>query len=317
MAAQDERGGVVAGFDGSDQAREAVWWAAAEAATRRCPLLVLQAEPLPVATVAHGWGPVTAPSWGTPMVTAWDPAVLLSDERVRQHTEERLSALGEELRAGVPGITVATSYQDGRPATALAETAADRDAALLVLGATGLGALPRMLLGSTAAELVHETDRPVIVVRHAAATEQAPAPPADAPVVVGVDGTGASDAAVEFAFDFAARHRCPLHAVHARSDRPLDVLAAAGVWDRAPDQEPVTDDVTDRLLGGRRHPDVPVRTDIVGDRPARALVERSERARLLVVGDRGHGRVHRALLGSVSHAAMYHAPCPVAVVTPR
>lgn len=102
----------------------------------------------------------------------------------------------------------------------------------------------------------------------------------------------------------------------AQSDRPLDVLAAVGMWDRATDRDVARDEIADKLLGEwrQRHPQVPVRLDVVDDRPARALMERSDHARLLVVGNRGRGAVSRVLLGSVSHAAMYHASCPVIVV---
>lgn len=52
----------------------------------------------------------------------------------------------------------------------------------------------------------------------------------------------------------------------------------------------------------------PVRED------ARILLEQSQDAQLLVVNDRGDSAVHRALFGSVSHTALNHASCPVAVV---
>lgn len=306
------RGGIVAGFDGSDQARRAVWWAAGEAVLRGCPLQVVQAEAMPLATVGHAWGPMAAPGWEPGIASGWDPVTLLGDDRVRRHTEEVLTALADEIRAAAPEMAVSDTVEDGRPAAVLTAAAQRAEAELLVLGATGLGALPRMLLGSTAAELVHNTELPVTVVRDTQ-SEQATD---DAPVVLGLDGTQASHQAVGFAFDFAARHRCPLHAVHAQSDRPLDVLAAAGLWDRASDRDVARDEIADKLLGERRqrHPQVPVRLDIVDDRPARALMERSEHARLLVVGNRGRGAVSRVLLGSVSHAAMYHASCPVVVV---
>lgn len=301
--------GVVAGFDGSDQARKAVFWAVDEATSRDHPLLITQAHLVPVATVGHAWGPIPAPAWGA-NASLWDQAHLFDDQRVREHNERALTALAEECRARAPELTVSTVMEDGPAQVVLSATAVNVGADLLVVGASGLGALPRMLVGSTAADVVHSADRPVVVARDAPAED-------DAPVVVGVDGTDASERAVGFAFDFAARHGAALTAVHARSDWPLDMLTKAGLWNRDTDRAAdTTDPLADKVLGPwqRRHPDVPVRIEFVDDRPAQALLERSERARLLVVGSRGRGAVRRVLLGSVSHAALYHASCPVAIV---
>jgi nucleotide-binding universal stress UspA family protein len=56
------------------------------------------------------------------------------------------------------------------------------------------------------------------------------------------------------------------------------------------------------------------RTVVEDRRPAEALVELSTDADLLVVGSRGRGGFTELLLGSVSHAAVLHAACPVVVV---
>ncbi|MFC4852777.1 universal stress protein [Actinophytocola glycyrrhizae] len=302
--------GVVVGFDGSDRARDAVWWAADEARRRDRPLTLVRAHGAPVPTVAHAWGPVVTPG-GAAAATGLGPAELLAHDRVREHAEQELAALADECRTRVPGLAVDTEAGEGRAAAVLLAAADQRDAALLVVGATGLSALPRAVLGSTTAELVHDAGRPVVVVRGDHTGRDA-----DAPVVLGTGGTEAADNAVGFAFEFAARHDCPLRVVHAWSDSPLDVLATLGLWELGSDTDEVAERIDEYVLREerQRHPEVSVRVDVVHDRPARALLDQAGTARLLVVGSRGRGPVRRALLGSVSHAALYHASCPVAVV---
>jgi nucleotide-binding universal stress UspA family protein len=197
----------------------------------------------------------------------------------------------------------------GRPAAVLAEVA--EGAELVVVGASGHTALPRMLLGSTAAELAHRCELPVVVVRDGEES------PRGGRVVVGVDGSGTSARAIEFAFDFAARHGAELVAVHAWSDLPMDALAPVRVWD---ENMPAIRDQGERLLAeslagpAERYPNVTVHRTVSFEPPSRALAAQAEEATLLVVGSHGRGALRRVLLGSVSHAMIYHAPCPVAVV---
>ena len=146
---------------------------------------------------------------------------------------------------------------------------------------------------------------PVVVVRE-------PGPAAsDMPVVLGVDGSSV-EAAVAFAFDAAARRQVPLVAVHAWRDLMIDPgLEAALDLDAADEQEILAE----RLAGwAEKYPEVPVQGRVVRARAARALVEASAHAQLVVVGSRGRGGLAGTLLGSVSRAVLLHAHCPVAVV---
>jgi nucleotide-binding universal stress UspA family protein len=137
--------------------------------------------------------------------------------------------------------------------------------------------------------------------------------PDDRPVVVGVDGSPTSEVALAFAYDEADRRGVALVAVHTWLDDMLEPTLAAMIdWDAIETDERAL--LAERLAGwSEKHPDVEVRRLVTRDRPARVLVEESVGAQLVVVGSRGRGGVTGLLLGSVAHALLHHAHCPVAV----
>lgn len=278
---------VVVGYDGSTQAHVALSWAAAEAASRQCPLLVIEAVGQPI---------------GLDRGQALPPdAIVVEEQTLRSRAEERLAEVIEETRHAWPRLEVNARVELDRPAPALTRTASE----LVVVGASGRTALPRVLLGSTAAELAHRCEQPLVVVREAV----------NGPVMVGVDGSGTRP--IDFAFDYAKRHGADVVAVHAWADLPMDALAPVRVWDT--DMSVIhgqAEQVLDEALRDHvaRYPDVLVHRLVSIEPPARALAEQAEGAALLVVGSHGRGALRRALLGSVSHAMIYHAPCPVAIV---
>jgi len=184
-------------------------------------------------------------------------------------------------------------------------------AAVLVLGDRGAGGLARLTAGSVAVHVATHAECPVVVVRE-------PGPAAsDMPVVLGVDGSSAEtgetgEASVAFAFDAAARRQVPLVAVHAWRDLMIDPGLEAALDLDAVDEHEI---LAERLAGwAEKYPEVPVQSRVVRGRAARALVDASARAQLVVVGSRGRNGLAGILLGSVSRAVLLHAHCPVAVV---
>jgi nucleotide-binding universal stress UspA family protein len=165
-----------------------------------------------------------------------------------------------------------------------------------------------LLIGSIALAAAARAHCPVAVVGGSAAARP------EAPVVVGVDGSAESDAALGYAFEEANARGVPLVAVHAWSDVVLDPRLML-LLDWVTVEKSAHAFLADRLAGWTgKFPDVDVRTSVVRDRPASALVERSTNAQLLVVGSRGRGGVAGLLLGSVSRAVLPHAHSPVVLV---
>lgn len=182
-----------------------------------------------------------------------------------------------------------------------------KDVEMIVVGCRGQGAFGS-LLGSVSAGLVQHAHCPVAVIHD----EDPLMPhPTEAPVLVGIDGSSVSELATEIAFDEASRRHVELIALHAWSDtRVLDFPGMDWSMMRSAEDEVLAE----RLAGWQeRYPDVRVHREVVCDRPARQLIERSEVGQLLVVGSHGRGGFAGMLLGSVSAAVVQSARMPVIV----
>ena len=172
-------------------------------------------------------------------------------------------------------------------------------------------------------------------------------------IVVGLDASSGSKAALAWAAGEARLRQAVLQVVYAFHARELAApeyvptehgLVGGGVnpaldgYDAAavaaPDMSATLQDRTryeelarnaaSELLGSALYEQrdaldgVEVERVVIDDRhPAEALVEASNDADLLVVGSRGRGGFKQLLLGSVSHAVVQHATCPVVVVPAR
>lgn len=137
-------------------------------------------------------------------------------------------------------------------------------------------------------------------------------------IVVGVDGSAESAAALAWAVRYATAFGATIRAVFAWHYPTSAGLPPVGV---APGT--VTGEVTEHMREQLAHavaaavgadPGIEIEQKIAYGNAAQALIDESKSADLLVVGSRGHGAFSGMLLGSVSTHCVTHAACPVTVV---
>lgn len=133
-------------------------------------------------------------------------------------------------------------------------------------------------------------------------------------VVAGYDSSAESKLAVEWAAAVANRRGRPLRIVSATGVDPTNVAAyRAGV--AVGSRQSAHDEAQEGAARARAAvPGIDVEAKGVEQGSVAALVEESKGAELLVVGNRGRGRLRGALLGSSAFSVAIHAECPVAVV---
>jgi nucleotide-binding universal stress UspA family protein len=291
MSPQAKDYGIIVGVDGSPASNAAISWAAHDAVLRRIPL-----------TLVHIVNPVTSP---------WSQAALLDGFAVWQENEgRRLLAdalkIARDSAKDDPRIPIESELMFAATVPTLVDLS--KEAELVVVGTYGRGALARGLLGSVSSALVQHSHCPVAVIRD----EDPRMPhPSQAPVLVGIDGSPASELATAIAFDEASRRRVDLIALHVWSD--TEVFELPGVdWSAVKAEEERL--LSEGLAGWQeRYPDVTVHKLLICDRPARVLVETSETAQLVVLGSHGRGGFTGMLLGSVSHAVVQSVRMPIIV----
>jgi nucleotide-binding universal stress UspA family protein len=285
------RSELVVGVDGSAASYAAVGWTAQEATIRGLPVRLV-----------HVVAPTSMSSTEAPNDT-----ITHEQEVKARHVIDQARRIVD----GVQGEARLKVRVEIRYAGVLATLVdASRDAHMIVVGARGFDGFGWHMLGSVSAGLLHHAHCPVTIVRDPESAGREIHD--DAPVVVGIDGSRASEAATAFAFEEASRRRVPLVALHAWSD--VGVFPILGMdWHVYRDEG---DEVLGERLAGWQeiYPDVQVHRRLVCDVPARWLVNESDSAQLVVLGSRGRGGFDGLHLGSVSSALAQSARVPVIVV---
>lgn len=284
-----EQRSVVFGVEESGDGGAALQWAVREAAAFRAPLRLVH---------AYRWARHVGR--GTVFVDMPER----DEEHYRNLAERVLSDAAVRVATIDATVEVSSLAVDAEPEAALLDQS--HGALAVVVGGRHVTALGSGLLGSVSASVAARASCPAVVVHGSALPEPTQ------PVVVGVDGTEASEALLEFGFGHASMHGAALQAVMCwRPDRLAHL---------EPQSEPHSDErakawLAEAVAGWQeKFPDVAVSTAVLDSHPTAGLVGASGDAQLLVVGTRGRHALAGTLLGSVSQGVLHHATCPVAVV---
>lgn len=287
---------IVVGVDGSDSSDLALAWAVREGELR-------------------GWT-VTA-------VMAWDyldqhhaepPANRFESSYTERDAAAALAAYIE--RAVGPRLAGSVQREVTCDRATQALLAASEGASLLVVGARGLGGFRGLLLGSVSQRCLNHATCPVAIVRG----EPDERPPATERIVVGIDGSETSRAALRWAAEEARARQATLHVVHAwqmpyAGGYPLGAATAFDPLEMEDGARSVLEGAIEQLdVADLLHP---VEHSLVGGGAAGALLDASKGADLVVVGSRGLGGFTGMLIGSVSHHVAVHATSPVVIVPPE
>ncbi|WMX48378.1 universal stress protein [Streptomyces roseicoloratus] len=283
---------IVAGVDGSPESLAAADWAAREALHRDLPLRLVH---------AWRWEPLDLP-------LAQDPSAQ------QRAAREVLGAAEATLTERYPDVPLSIELVGDTPVSALLGTTGRAE--LLALGSRGHGAVTGFLLGSYGQQVIAAATVPVVAVR---SRDGAPAEPPAGEVLVGQHGSPEDSAAVlRFAFETAAARGASVRAVRAWSLPSLYAYSPSSLMlaDEAGGLVPYEEKALREALAPwrERHPDVPVTEHVELGSAGQVLLSGSGAAQLLVVGRRARRGALGGRIGSVAHAALHLAPCPVAVV---
>ncbi len=207
----------------------------------------------------------------------------------------------------------------GRPDEQIVALAEEAGAGLIVVGSRGLGGLKRLLLGSVSESVVRHAHCPVLVVRgdregRPAGDDEGVFPTR---ILLAVDGSEEAERAAVIALELAEKTGSELHLVHVGVEYHLlvhDYVKTSEYEQIKEDRRKVLGEQVELIEGrGGAVAGAHLR---MGDRVDVEVVDLAEEleAGLVVVGNRGLGRMERSLLGSASGSIVRHAHCPVLVV---
>ncbi len=292
-------GRVVVGVDGSEVSHHALCWAAEEGRLRR-------------ATVEA----VTA--WQRPFEIWQHSSRALREEELAQPARSLLEAAVADCSQHEPAVEIRQLVLEGEAAALLCERATGAD--LLVVGSRRHHSVASIFLGSVSAKCAHLSPSSVVIVpdrrgssMHARVAGR---------ILVGVDGSSGSIAALRWAIEEAARKEAIVTAlsvwrgIDADDEMALEFATFSslprheqGDLERAGDELKAT-------LAAVQSGDVQLVALVLEGDPAGVLCREAAAYDMLVLGSRGLGAATSLLLGSVSSRCARRSPQPLAIIRP-
>ncbi|MEU4268927.1 universal stress protein [Streptomyces sp. NPDC026092] len=202
-----------------------------------------------------------------------------------------------------PAVNATSALFDGFPAGVL--NGLSSEAGMIVLGSRHLSRTEEFLsAGSLVVPVTAQAHCPVAVVGDAEhVTQEAPY------LVVGVDGSESSRAALAWAFEEADLRRCALRAI-AVWQPPVFSLHSGDTLFHAERRM-----LSETTAGwAEKYPDVRITHEVLIGSPVETLANAAEHALAVVVGRRGRGGYTGMRVGSVVHGLLHRAHCPVITV---
>ncbi|MCY0922530.1 universal stress protein [Streptomyces sp. H27-G5] len=222
---------------------------------------------------------------------------------LRRSGAETLEAAAAWARSRHPDLELSTHLLDGFPAPALGQLS--RRAPMVVLGSRHLSRTVEFLsAGSLVVPVVAQAHCPVVVVGDAEHASQQPPY-----MVVAVDGSESSRAALAVAFEEASIRGCALRAISVWH-QPLLSFQDKNAGLQA--QRRMLSETVAGWPG--KYPDVALTHEVLAGHPVEELAKAAEHALALVLGRRGNGGYTGMRLGSVVHGLLHRAHCPVVTV---
>lgn len=298
---------IVVPLDGSDQAEQALPWAAELGRRVGGSLLLVSIVEIPMEFGA--WSSTGALAVGQ-MMDSW--------------IEDRTAYL-KEIGGKLDGVTVETACRVGSPTSEVLSTIASVNDPLVVMTSHGRAGAGRLVLGSVANRIVRDAQCPVLVIR--ASSDAATASPAFERVLVPLDGSKFAEDALHRGVEAisSSGQALALHLVRVIEspvismpgpDVALDYGLVAEYMDAIKDEAVQYLKTLTESLSARG---IAVTSEVLEGSVADAILNSAKRntSDIIVMSTHGRGGISRLFFGSVAEKVLHSSQLPLLLLRPQ